>query len=163
MTKKNIVAPYSPGLPAFIQFWFFTTTLLKALNTGKRNAFKQRSKKDILGTSISGIHPKISLMLTISSNPRSTSIAEWNLGSDPDRTTGAKDAILLTMPGSAFYCIFTANEIGMLGLKADWKLSESPFSGMWMKKIPPGTSWIEQFYTTDAQWHPWAIREGRSQ
>jgi alpha-amylase len=147
--KKEIVAPYLPGLPALFNFDFHYT-LLEALNT-ENGMLLAKKQKEILDF-YQGITPNF-VDATISSNHDQPRLLN-ELGSDPDRFKQAS-AILLTMPGAPY--LYYGEEIGMLGLKPDENIRE-PF--LWdVIGIDTGrTSWVEPVYSTDATVTPLAIQ-----
>lgn len=104
--KKEIVAPYLPGLPALFNFDFHYT-LLEALNT-ENGMLLAKKQKEILDF-YQGITPNF-VDATISSNHDQPRLLN-ELGSDPDRFKQAS-AILLTMPGAPY--LYYGEEIGML-------------------------------------------------
>lgn len=138
--KKEIVAPYLPGLPALFNFDFHYT-LLETMNTenGMLLAKKQKEVLDFY----QGITPSF-IDATFSSNHDQPRILN-ELGSDPNKYKQAI-SILLTMPGAPY--LYYGEEIGMLGLKPDENIRE-PFP--WDKKAKDKgrTAWIEAKYTTD--------------
>jgi glycosidase len=148
--KKEIVAPYLPGLPALFNFDFHYT-LLEALNT-ENGMLLAKKQKDILDF-YQGITPNF-IDATISSNHDQPRLLN-ELGSDPDRYKQAS-AILLTMPGAPY--LYYGEEIGMLGLKPDENIRE-PFLWDVNEKDSTRTSWIEPVYTTDATVTPLAIQK----
>lgn len=148
--KKEIVAPYLPGLPALFNFDFHYT-LLEALNTENGMLLAQK-QKEILDF-YQGITPNF-IDATISSNHDQPRLLN-ELGSDPDRYKQAS-AILLTMPGAPY--LYYGEEIGMLGLKPDENIRE-PFLWDVTGKDSGRTSWIEPVYSTDATVTPLAIQK----
>jgi len=105
--KKEIVAPYLPGLPALFNFDFHYT-LLEVLNT-ENGMLLAKKQKEILGF-YQGITPNF-IDATISSNHDQPRLLN-ELGSDPEKYKQAS-AILLTMPGAPY--LYYGEEIGMLG------------------------------------------------
>ncbi len=148
--KKEIVAPFLPGLPALFNFDFHYT-LLEALNTedGMLLAKKQKEILDFY----QGITPNF-IDATISSNHDQPRLLN-ELGSDPDRYKQAS-AILMTMPGAPY--LYYGEEIGMLGLKPDENIRE-PFLWTTKDKDTGRTSWIDPVYTTDATVTPLEIQK----
>jgi glycosidase len=148
--KKEIVAPYLPGLPALFNFDFHYT-LLEALNT-ENGMLLAKKQKEILDF-YQGITPNF-IDATISSNHDQPRLLN-ELGSDPEKYKQAS-AILLTMPGAPY--LYYGEEIGMLGLKPDENIRE-PFLWDVTGKDTGRTSWIEPVYTTDATVTPLAIQK----
>ncbi len=147
--KKEIVAPYLPGLPALFNFDFHYT-LIKALNQedGMLLVTKQKEIIDFY----QGITPTF-IDATISSNHDQPRLLN-ELGSDPQRYKQAS-AILLTMPGAPY--IYYGEEIGMLGLKPDEHIRE-PFLWDVKEKDSARTQWIEAKYSTDGTVTPLALQ-----
>lgn len=138
--KKEIVAPYLPGLPALFNFDFHYT-LLDALNKedGMLLAKKQKEIIDFY----QGITPTF-IDATFSSNHDQPRLLN-ELGSDPEKYKQAS-LILLTMPGAPY--LYYGEEIGMLGLKPDENIRE-PFLWDIKAKDKGRTSWIKPKYSTD--------------
>jgi len=138
--KKEIVAPYLPGLPALFNFDFHYT-LLEALNTedGMLLAKKQKETIDFYQS----ITPTF-IDATFSSNHDQPRLLN-ELGSDPSKYKQAS-LILLTMPGAPY--LYYGEEIGMLGLKPDENIRE-PFLWDEKSKDKGRTSWIKPKYSTD--------------
>lgn len=147
--KKEVVAPYLPGLPALFNFDFHYT-LLEALNTedGMLLAKKQKEILDFY----QGITSSF-VDATISSNHDQPRLLN-ELDSSPAKYKQAS-AILLTMPGAPY--LYYGEEIGMLGLKPDEQIRE-PF--LWDVKVKDSgrTTWIEPVYTTDETVTPLALQ-----
>lgn len=139
--KKEIVAPYLPGLPALFNFDFHYT-LLDALNKedGMLLAKKQKEIIDFY----QGITPTF-IDATFSSNHDQPRLLN-DLGSDPAKYKQAS-MILMTMPGAPY--IYYGEEIGMLGLKPDENIRE-PFLWDEKSKDTGRTSWIKAKYSTDS-------------
>lgn len=148
--KKEIVAPFLPGLPALFNFDFHYT-LLEALNT-ENGMLLAKKQKEIIDFYL-GITPNF-IDATISSNHDQPRLLN-ELGSDADRYKQAS-AILLTMPGAPY--LYYGEEIGMLGLKPDEHIRE-PFLWNVQDKDPGRTTWIKPIYTTDATVTPLAIQK----
>ena len=148
--KKEIVAPYLPGLPALFNFDFHYT-LLEALNT-ENGMLLAKKQKEILDF-YQGITPNF-IDATISSNHDQPRLLN-ELGSDPEKYKQAS-AILLTMPGAPY--LYYGEEIGMLGLKPDENIRE-PFLWDLKEKDKGRTSWIEPVYSTDATVTPLSIQK----
>ncbi len=147
--KKEIVAPYLPGLPALFNFDFHYT-LLDALNKqdGKLLPQIQKSVLDFY----QGITTDF-VDATISSNHDQPRLLN-ELGSDPAVYKQAS-AVLLTMPGAPY--LYYGEEIGMLGLKPDENIRE-PFLWDTKDKDSGRASWIEAEYTTDESVTPLALQ-----
>ncbi len=145
--KKEIVAPYLPGLPALFNFDFHYT-LLEALNT-EDGMLLAKKQKETIGF-YQGITPTF-IDATFSSNHDQPRLLN-ELGSDPAKYKQAS-LILMTMPGAPY--IYYGEEIGMLGLKPDENIRE-PF--LWDEKAKDTgrTSWIKSKYSTDATVTPLA-------
>lgn len=139
--KKEIVAPYLPGLPALFNFDFHYT-LLETMNTenGMLLAKKQKEVLDFY----QGITPTF-IDATFSSNHDQPRILN-ELGSDPDKYKQAI-AILLTMPGAPY--LYYGEEIGMLGLKPDEHIRE-PFLWDEKNKDSGRAKWIKAKYSKDS-------------
>jgi glycosidase len=147
--KKEIVAPYLPGLPALFNFDFHYT-LLEALNTenGMLLATKQKEILDFY----QGITSSF-IDATISSNHDQPRLLN-ELDSDPEKYKQAS-TIMLTMPGAPY--LYYGEEIGMLGLKPDENIRE-PFLWDVKEKDNGRTSWMEPVYTLDSTVTPLAIQ-----
>jgi alpha-amylase len=147
--KKEIVAPYLPGLPALFNFDFHYT-LIEALNQqdGMLLVTKQKGIIDFY----QGITSSF-VDATISSNHDQPRLLN-ELGSDPQRYKQAS-AILMTMPGAPY--IYYGEEIGMLGLKPDEHIRE-PFLWDVEEKDTGRTKWIDAKYSTDATVTPLALQ-----
>lgn len=147
--KKEIVAPYLPGLPALFNFDFHYT-LLDALNNedGMLLASKQKEVLDFY----QAITPSF-IDATFSSNHDQPRLLN-ELGSDPGKYKQAI-AILMTMPGSPY--IYYGEEIGMLGLKPDENIRE-PFLWDVKAKDEGRATWIEAEYSTDETVSPLAVQ-----
>ncbi len=139
--KKEIVAPYLPGLPALFNFDFHYT-LIESLNSGDGQLLLQK-QKEVLDF-YQGITPNF-IDATFSSNHDQPRLLN-DLKEDPAKYKQAS-AILLTMPGAPY--LYYGEEIGMLGLKPDEHIRE-PF--IWDVKEKDGgrATWIEAKYSTDA-------------
>lgn len=139
--KKEIVAPYLPGLPALFNFDFHYT-LLETMNTenGMLLANKQKEVLDFY----QAITPSF-IDATFSSNHDQPRILN-ELGSDPAKYKQAI-SILLTMPGAPY--LYYGEEIGMLGLKPDEQIRE-PFLWDVEAKDTGRTRWIQPKYTKDS-------------
>lgn len=149
--KKEIVAPYLPGLPALFNFDFHYT-LLDALNKedGMLLAKKQKEVIDFY----QGITPTF-IDATFSSNHDQPRLLN-ELGSDPAKYKQAS-LILMTMPGAPY--IYYGEEIGMLGLKPDENIRE-PFLWDEKSKDKGRTSWIKPKYSTDKTVTPLSKQTG---
>ena len=148
--KKEIVAPYLPGLPALFNFDFHYT-LLETMNTGD-GMLLAKKQKEILDF-YQGITPNF-IDATISSNHDQPRLLN-ELGSDPNKYKQAI-AVLLTMPGAPY--LYYGEEIGMLGLKPDENIRE-PFLWDVKEKDSGRTSWIESKYSTDETVTPLALQK----
>lgn len=147
--KKEVVAPYLPGLPALFNFDFHYT-LLEAFEKedGMLLAKKQKEIIDFY----QNITPNF-IDATISSNHDQPRLLN-ELGSDPSKMKQAA-AILLTMPGAPY--IYYGEEIGMLGLKPDEHIRE-PFLWDVKEKDQWRATWIEPKYSTDETVTPLALQ-----
>ncbi|MDF2158099.1 alpha-amylase family glycosyl hydrolase [Algoriphagus sp. CAU 1675] len=148
--KKEIVAPYLPGLPALFNFDFHYT-LLDAFKTedGMLLAKKQKEIIDFY----EGITSDF-IDATISSNHDQPRLLN-ELGSDPQKQKQAI-AIMMTMPGAPY--IYYGEEIGMKGLKPDEYIRE-PFLWDVKEKDQGRATWIEPRYSTDKEVVPLAIQK----
>ncbi len=147
MIKKEIVAPYLPGLPALFNFDFHYT-LLETVNKedGMLLAKKQKEVLDYY----QAITPSF-IDATFSSNHDQPRILN-ELGSDPAKYKQAT-AILLTMPGAPY--LYYGEEIGMLGLKPDEHIRE-PFLWDQKSKDTGRAQWIKSKYSKDSTVTPLA-------
>lgn len=145
--KKEIVAPYLPGLPALFNFDFHYT-LLETVNKedGMLLAKKQKEVLDYY----QAITPSF-IDATFSSNHDQPRILN-ELGSDPAKYKQAT-AILLTMPGAPY--LYYGEEIGMLGLKPDEHIRE-PFLWDQKSKDTGRAQWIKSKYSKDSTVTPLA-------
>jgi len=145
--KKEIVAPYLPGLPALFNFDFHYT-LIEALNTGNGQLLLQKQKQVL--DFYQGITPDF-IDATFSSNHDQPRLLN-DLKKDPAKYKQAL-AILMTLPGAPY--LYYGEEIGMLGLKPDEQIRE-PF--LWDKKeLDRGrTTWIVPQYSTEGTVTPLA-------
>ena len=148
--KKEIVAPYLPGLPALFNFDFHYT-LLETMNTGD-GMLLAKKQKDILDF-YQGITPNF-IDATISSNHDQPRLLN-ELGSDPDKYKQAI-SVLLTMPGAPY--LYYGEEIGMLGLKPDENIRE-PFLWDIKEKDSGRATWIDAKYSTDKTVTPLAVQK----
>ena len=148
--KKEIVAPYLPGLPALFNFDFHYT-LLEALNT-EDGMLLARKQKEILDF-YQGITPSFIDAIFSSNHDQPRLLNE--LGSDPQKYKQAS-MILLTMPGAPY--LYYGEEIGMLGLKPDENIRE-PFLWDEKSKDTGRTKWIEPVYTNDKTVTPLAAQK----
>jgi alpha-amylase len=138
--KKEIVAPYLPGLPALFNFDFHYT-LLEAFEKEdgmllvKKQAdilnFYNNITKDFIDATFSSNHDQPRLL--------------GELGNDPLKHKQAI-LILMSMPGAPY--LYYGEEIGMLGKKPDENIRE-PF--LWdTKSADKGrATWINPVYSTD--------------
>ncbi|WP_133552226.1 alpha-amylase family glycosyl hydrolase [Algoriphagus boseongensis] len=148
--KKEVVAPYLPGLPALFNFDFHYT-LLETMNTGE-GMLLAKKQKEILDF-YQGITPNF-IDATISSNHDQPRLLN-ELGSDPEKYKQAI-SVLLTMPGAPY--LYYGEEIGMLGLKPDENIRE-PFLWDVKEKDTGRASWIESKYSTDETVTPLALQK----
>ena len=151
--RKEIVAPYLPGLPALFNFDFHYT-LIEAYqkDDGMLLAKKQKEvldfyldiTKDFIDATFSSNHDQPRLLNSLDENPRKLKQAI---------------NILMTMPGAPY--LYYGEEIGMLGQKPDEHIRE-PF--LWdIKANDKGrTSWIEPQYSIDETVTPLAIQKSMS-
>jgi len=148
--KKEVVAPYLPGLPALFNFDFHYT-LLETMNSGD-GMLLAKKQKDILDF-YQGITPNF-IDATISSNHDQPRLLN-ELGSNPNKYKQAI-AILLTMPGAPY--LYYGEEIGMLGLKPDENIRE-PFLWDVKEKDTGRTTWIDAKYSTDETVTPLSLQK----
>lgn len=148
--KKEIVAPYLPGLPALFNFDFHYT-LLDALNT-EDGMLLARKQKEVLDF-YQGITPTFVDAIFSSNHDQPRLLNE--LGSDPEKYKQAS-LILLTMPGAPY--LYYGEEIGMLGLKPDENIRE-PFLWDEKSKDTGRATWMEAVYTTDQTVVPLAAQK----
>lgn len=147
--KKEVVAPYLPGLPALFNFDFHYT-LLKAMNSAD-GMMLPKMQKEILDF-YQGITPSF-IDATISSNHDQPRLLN-ELGSDSAKYKQAI-TVMLTMPGAPY--LYYGEEIGMLGLKPDEQIRE-PF--LWDEKAKDigRTKWIKAKYSKDSTVTPLAVQ-----
>jgi glycosidase len=138
--KKEIVAPYLPGLPALFNFDFHYT-LIEALNTANGQLLYQK-QKDVLDF-YQGITPDF-IDATFSSNHDQPRLLN-DLMQDPAKYKQAL-AILMTLPGAPY--LYYGEEIGMLGLKPDEQIRE-PFLWDTKEKDTGRATWIAPKFSTD--------------
>ena len=138
--KKEVVAPYLPGLPALFNFDFHYT-LIEALNTNNGQLLYQK-QKDVLDF-YQGITPDF-IDATFSSNHDQPRLLN-DLKQDPAKYKQAL-AILMTLPGAPY--LYYGEEIGMLGLKPDEQIRE-PFLWDSKEKDSGRATWIAPKYSTD--------------
>lgn len=151
--RKEIVAPYLPGLPALFNFDFHYT-LIEAYRNGDGMLLAKKQKevldfyqgitKDFIDATFSSNHDQERLLNSLDENPKKLKQAI---------------AILMTMPGAPY--LYYGEEIGMLGKKPDEYIRE-PF--LWdLKNNDKGrTRWIEPEYSTDETVTPLAIQKSMS-
>lgn len=151
--RKEIVAPYLPGLPALFNFDFHYT-LIDAYRKGDGMLLAKKQKevldfyqgitKEFIDATFSSNHDQERLLNSLDENPKKLRQAV---------------AILMTMPGAPY--LNYGEEIGMLGKKPDEHIRE-PF--LWdLKNNDKGrTRWIEPMYTTDETVTPLAIQKSMS-
>jgi glycosidase len=138
--KKEIVAPYLPGLPALFNFDFHYT-LIEALNTANGQLLYQK-QKDVLDF-YQGITPDF-IDATFSSNHDQPRLLN-DLMQDPAKYKQAL-AILMTLPGAPY--LYYGEEIGMLGLKPDEQIRE-PFLWDTKEKDTGRATWTAPKFSTD--------------
>ncbi|WP_435367054.1 alpha-amylase family glycosyl hydrolase [Algoriphagus sediminis] len=148
--KKEVVAPYLPGLPALFNFDFHYT-LLDALNN-QDGMLLPKKQKEILDF-YQGITPSF-IDATISSNHDQPRLLN-ELGSDPAVYKQAS-TVLLTMPGAPY--LYYGEEIGMLGLKPDENIRE-PFLWDVEEKDTGRATWIDAEYSTDETVTPLEVQK----
>lgn len=139
--KKEVVAPYLPGLPALFNFDFHYT-LLKAMNAGEGMLLPAMQKETL--DYYQAVTPGF-IDATISSNHDQPRLLN-ELGNDPAKYKQAI-AVLLTMPGAPY--LYYGEEIGMLGLKPDEHIRE-PFLWDVKRKDAGRTNWIKAKYSKDS-------------
>ena len=149
--RKEIVAPYLPGLPALFNFDFHYT-LIEALNTENGQVLYQK-QKDVLDF-YQGITTDF-IDATFSSNHDQPRLLN-DLKQDPAKYKQAL-AILMTLPGAPY--LYYGEEIGMLGLKPDEQIRE-PFLWDAKDKDTRRATWIEPKYSTDATVTPLVQQRG---
>lgn len=151
--RKEIVAPYLPGLPALFNFDFHYTLIESyQKEDGMLLAKKQKGvldfyldiTKDFIDATFSSNHDQPRLLNSLDENPRKLKQAI---------------NILMTMPGAPY--LYYGEEIGMLGNKPDEHIRE-PF--LWdIKANDKGrTKWIEPIYSIDETVTPLAIQKSMS-
>lgn len=151
--RKEIVAPYLPGLPALFNFDFHYTLIEAFRKTdGMLLAKKQKEvldfyqgiTKDFVDATFSSNHDQERLLNSLDENPKKYKQAI---------------TILMTMPGAPY--LYYGEEIGMLGKKPDEHIRE-PF--LWdLKNNDKGrTTWIEPIYSKDETVTPLAIQKSMS-
>jgi glycosidase len=145
--KKEVVAPYLPGLAALFNFDFHYT-MIEALNTENGQVLYQK-QKDVLDF-YQGITTDF-IDATFSSNHDQPRLLN-DLKQDPAKYKQAL-AILMTFPGAPY--LYYGEEIGMLGLKPDEQIRE-PFLWDAKEKDSKRARWIEPKYSTDATVTPLA-------
>ena len=151
--RKEIVAPYLPGLPALFNFDFHYK-LIEAYRKEDGLAFA-KSQKDVLDF-YKGITSDF-IDATFSSNHDQPRLLN-SLDENPKKLKQAI-TVLMTMPGAPY--LYYGEEIGMLGQKPDEHIRE-PF--LWdIKNNDKGrTRWIEAKYSTDETVTPLAIQKSMS-
>ncbi|EON75422.1 Alpha-amylase [Lunatimonas lonarensis] len=147
--KKEIVAPYLPGLPALFNFDFHYG-LLEALLTQDGSSLPIKQAEVL--TYYEGITDEF-IDATISSNHDQPRILT-SLGGDVEMAKLAA-VILLSMPGAPY--LYYGEEIGMLGDKPDPNIRE-PFLWDVAGKDAGRTSWIDPVFSTDETVTPLAIQ-----
>ncbi|WP_394800745.1 alpha-amylase family glycosyl hydrolase [Mongoliitalea daihaiensis] len=151
--RKEIVAPYLPGLPALFNFDFHYT-LIEVFRKADGMLFAKKQKevldfyqgitKDFIDATFSSNHDQERLLNSLEENPKKLKQAV---------------TILMTMPGAPY--LYYGEEIGMLGKKPDEHIRE-PF--LWdLKNNDKGrTKWIQPIYSTDETVTPLAIQKSMS-
>ncbi|SMD45585.1 Glycosidase [Aquiflexum balticum DSM 16537] len=151
--KKEIVAPYLPGLPALFNFDFHYT-LIESYQKGDGMLLAKKQKEvldfyqgitdEFIDATFSSNHDQPRLLNSLEENPRKLKQAI---------------NILMTMPGAPY--LYYGEEIGMLGKKPDENIRE-PF--LWdLKNNDKGrTTWIEPVYSIDETVTPLAIQKSMS-
>lgn len=151
--KKEIVAPYLPGLPALFNFDFHYTLIesfqkedgmLLAKKQKEVLDFYKQITPDFIDATISSNHDQPRLLNSLEENPKKMKLAT---------------NILMTMPGAPY--LYYGEEIGMLGKKPDENIRE-PF--LWdMKGNDKGrAAWMEPVYSIDETVTPLAIQKSMS-
>jgi glycosidase len=148
--KKEVVAPFLPGLPALFNFDFHYT-LIESLNKmdGMLLVNKEKEILDFYQSITTDF-----IDATISSNHDQPRLLN-ELNSDSKKYKQAI-AILMSMPGAPY--IYYGEEIGMLGLKPDEQIRE-PFLWDIQSQDTGRTSWIKPLYSTDKTVTPLAIQQ----
>ncbi|NVJ87079.1 MAG: alpha-amylase [Algoriphagus sp.] len=152
--KKEIVAPYLPGLPALFNFDFHYT-LLESFRE-KNGMLLAKKQKEVLDF-YQKITPEF-IDATISSNHDQPRLLN-ELGEDPEKYKQAI-TVLFTMPGAPY--IYYGEEIGMKGLKPDEHIRE-PFLWDIKEKDTGRTSWIESKYSIDGEVDPLELQRKNPQ
>lgn len=151
--KKEIVAPYLPGLPALFNFDFHYT-LIESFRKedGMLLAKKQKEVLDFYN----GITGEF-VDATFSSNHDQPRLLN-SLDENPKKLKQAIN-ILMTMPGAPY--LYYGEEIGMLGKKPDENIRE-PF--LWDMKAndKERATWMEPVYSKDDFVTPLAIQKSMS-
>lgn len=151
--KKEIVAPYLPGLPTLFNFDFHYTLIeayqkedgmLLAKKQKEIIDFYQDITNDFIDATFSSNHDQPRLLNSLDENPKKLKQAI---------------NILMTMPGAPY--LYYGEEIGMLGKKPDEHIRE-PF--LWdIKANDKGrATWIEPIYSIDETVTPLAIQKSMS-
>lgn len=151
--RKEVVAPYLPGLPALFNFDFHYTLIesyqkedgmLLAKKQKEIIDFYQAITDDFIDATFSSNHDQPRLLNSLDENPKKLKQAI---------------NILMTMPGAPY--LYYGEEIGMLGKKPDEHIRE-PF--LWdIKANDKGrTTWIEPIYSIDEMVTPLAIQKSMS-
>jgi alpha-amylase len=151
--KKEIVAPYLPGLPALFNFDFHYTLIESyKKEDGMLLAKKQKEVLDFYN----GITDKF-IDATFSSNHDQPRLLN-SLDENPRKLKQAIN-ILMSMPGAPY--LYYGEEIGMLGKKPDENIRE-PF--LWdMKANDKGRAkWVTPVYSKDNMVTPLAIQKSMS-
>lgn len=147
--KKEVVAPYLPGLPALFNFDFHYTLLESfAAEDGMLLVEKQKEILDFY----QGITSEF-IDATISSNHDQPRLLN-ELDEDPVKQKQAI-TVMMSMPGAPY--IYYGEEIGMKGLKPDEYIRE-PFLWDVLEKDQGRTTWIEPKYSTEEEVVPLALQ-----
>ncbi|WP_373523233.1 alpha-amylase family glycosyl hydrolase [Aquiflexum sp.] len=151
--KKEIVAPYLPGLPALFNFDFHYS-LIESYQK-EDGMLLAKKQKEVLDFYLDITNDFIDA--TFSSNHDQPRLLN-SLGENPKKHKQAIN-ILMTMPGAPY--LYYGEEIGMLGKKPDENIRE-PF--LWdIKNNDKGrTAWIEPVYSIDETVTPLAIQKSMS-
>uniref|UniRef100_UPI0035948A72 alpha-amylase family glycosyl hydrolase n=1 Tax=Aquiflexum sp. TaxID=1872584 RepID=UPI0035948A72 len=151
--KKEIVAPYLPGLPVLFNFDFHYT-LLESYQKEDGMLLVKKQKEvldfylditnDFIDATFSSNHDQPRLLNSLDENPRKHKQAI---------------NILMTMPGAPY--LYYGEEIGMLGKKPDENIRE-PFLWDINNNDKGRTTWMEPVYSIDETVTPLAIQKSMS-
>lgn len=148
--KKEVVAPFLPGLPTLFNFDFHYTLIeanqkedgmLLAKKQKETLDYYQAITDDFIDATFSSNHDQPRLLNSLSENPKKLKQAI---------------VILMSMPGAPY--LYYGEEIGMLGKKPDEHIRE-PF--LWDIKLNDRgrATWIEPEYSIDETVTPLAIQK----